>query len=153
MWNTWSQYLSVTPFSVSSQNLNGTNLWDVDDNNQDWCTNFGLNLELTVKCDLTSVICNQATIFAEAYQKHVSLKLIERMAYTTRNNYIAAKNEEAIQTVKLDSHFAIQNKDNNTDGLALEVKKLIKGIDIDLSNLNTVCMPCRQSKGIKKSTA
>ena len=35
MWNTWSQYLSVTPFSVSSQNLNGTNLWDVDDNNQD----------------------------------------------------------------------------------------------------------------------
>jgi hypothetical protein len=150
---TWTRYLSVIPFSVSSENLNGTQLWDVDKTNPQYYTNFGINLELSVKCDLTDFICNQATTFAEAIQKHLALELIKEMAYGTRNNYIAAKIQQMTEDIKLSAHFAIQNKDNNTAGLALEVERLIKAVDIDMSHLHSVCMPCRTARGVASKTA
>ena len=150
----WNRYLSVMPFSVASQDLDpDRKLWDVDKTNDCYCTNFGINLELSVKCDLTDFICNQKLVFTEAIQKHLALDLIKEMAYNTRNNYIAAKAQQMIEDIKLSAHFAIQNKDNNTIGLADEVYRLIKAVDLDMSHLKSVCMPCRNSRGVVSKTA
>ena len=152
LWNLWTKYLSVTPIVVDASNLNGKNLWDVDKTGQIWCTNFGLNLELSVKCDMSDLICNQADLFDFIIQKHTALKLIGELAYNTRQNFVSKKVQQEIEDINKNPEFTTALKDNNVLGLSMEVNQLLEGLDIDLSQLHTVCLPCKK-KGSRYKAA
>lgn len=61
-YNLWSKYVDVVPFSVDNANLDGTNLPAIENMAYYESTNFGINLSLTVRPDLTEMVLDNKNI-------------------------------------------------------------------------------------------
>jgi len=75
---------SITPFNVSSSDLNGTQIWDEISVNRISNNNYGLNIRTSVKCDLTEFITRnkqQLTTLLKTVMKQFILDL-----YMNSNN-------------------------------------------------------------------
>lgn len=138
----YSQYIEFTPISVSSSHLEGikpsdgaAKLFDVAKMAKHYDTNFGMNMELTVKCDLSDFFCKNRDLFTDVIMKSVAVDLLQEIAFSTRNNAI---NKET----RVKAMYELDNRENNSIGKKKEFENAIKAIDIDLSDLNTVCLPC-----------
>jgi hypothetical protein len=131
------------PFSVASVNLpaKGT-MWDVTLNQYDYDTNFGLNMQLTVKCDISDFICRQKALFTELIQVGVAVEIIDQIRYSKRLNYIESINQNYVIR-ELEGDQATHNV-----GLFKQKDRLVKAINFDLSDMDTPCMPCKNKKGI-----
>lgn len=141
-----SKYVSITPFKVSSNNLNGDQLFDIDQVDYTYDNNWGLNLDFSIKCDLTDFICKQRNLFANALQAQVQYTWFEKMTQNVENDGLADK---------LSTRAAFELYGNNDmEGIGPLKKKLndsIEAISFDMSDLNSVCIPCDQRGGITET--
>lgn len=107
--------------------------------------NYGLNLELSVGCDLSDFMILQRANFATVIQKNVSLKILKLLAYnpSVRVN----RNQQNIS-----QNSILYEIDGNTDGrqggLKYEVEQAFKAIEIDTKNIDRVCL-CEHNGGVK----
>lgn len=140
-WSAWSPYLRIQPFSIQSADLPGDRtLWDINRNQYDFIRNWGLNLDLTVKCDVTDFLCRERYLFADCLAKQVAVDVLQLIAFSTRNN------AEAKQTRDL-ANYELNNKDNNTPGATKRLENAIKALSFDISDMNDACLPCDQHLG------
>lgn len=145
-WSAWSQYVKINPFSVQAGDLPGDKtLWDINRNQYDFIKNWGLNMDLTVKCDVTDFLCRERTMFADCLTKQVAIDVLQLIAYSTRNNV------EAKQTRDM-AMFALNNKDNYTPGAEKKLEMSLKALSFDISDLNDACLPCNQKYGANWTT-
>jgi hypothetical protein len=148
----WTQFVEVTPFYVPSSYLvgklpgdpGGPLLWDVNVNQYSLSKNFGLNLDLSVGCDVTDFLCRERRLFTDAVTKQVAVDVLNELAYNTRNNVISRETRELAM-------YALNGKENS-DNMPGKLEKAIKALSFDFSDLNSACLPCDNRNGTSWGT-
>lgn len=147
LYTKWSKYIRVEPFAVTpaaellpDPDGTGALLWPTESEITYYNKSFGLNLDLSVKCDTTDFLCREKTLFVDAIYKQVAADLLSEMAYSVRNNVIAKEVREL-------ATFALLTKPDGNPGMAKQLEKAIAALDFDTSDLNEACLPCNETSG------
>ena len=106
----------------------------------------GINVDVTIGCDITDFLIAQRNIFATAIQLQVATTLLRTMAM----NPEVKINANQSNVSRMDILYEL---DGNTQGyrpggLGYALKKAYEELDIDTRGIDSHCLPCR-SGGIK----
>lgn len=126
-------------------------LWDIADNVYTPKTNYGLNLCVSVHCDLTDFLIMQKTDFAEALQLQMSEIVLRRLVFNPNRtvNRAAFNVDTRLLSYELDGDPSSYKK----SGVSYRLEKAIEAIDVNLRGLNSLCLPCAKHRGIRMRTA
>lgn len=149
MWNSYSKYMTVLAVKVVAANRvlpEGSDaggpdlLWDIN-LTQYVDTNWGLNFEFMMKCDMTEMLIQHKDIFAFAIRDRVTVKLLEILVNSTRQNVDETKTGPAAM-------IALQARSVGGGGLREAADKQTKAIDFEFSGFSDFCLPCNNQKGL-----
>ena len=152
-WMAWSKYLEIHPFFVNEELINtedeSLHLWDVENNQYTYDNNYGLNLEVTVSCDITDFIVEQRMMFQDVIAKQVAVDMLREFAY----NSSVRTNRHSINASRLDILYEVDGDSSSMkkSGLSYQLDMAFKAIKLSTSGIDRVCLPC-QNKGIKYRT-
>lgn len=138
-WEDMNRYMTVSPFQVSAEGFNG-HLWDITDNIYKPATNWGMNIQYSVECDLTDTIIRNKMIFADVLQKQVTYEALRMMAMNPNvrvNRYQTNVGRNEI-LYELDGNPT----SNMRSGLGYELKRAYAALDMDTRGLDKVCLTC-----------
>lgn len=142
LYNAWSGYVSLEPIQVEAAFLDAPNvrnqIWMEDNVQALTLQNFGLNMNLSVYCDLTESIIQAKSIFSSVILEQWKIILLEKVAFMTRVNPLAEK-------VSSMSHFALHDP-NNRDNPFDSLNEAITSLRVDFSGLNPICLPCESGQ-------
>ena len=106
-WMAWSKYLEIHPFFVNEELINtedeSLHLWDVENNQYTYDNNYGLNLEVTVSCDITDFIVEQRMMFQDVIAKQVAVDMLREFAYNSN----VRTNRHSINASRLDILYEV----------------------------------------------
>lgn len=147
-YNRLSKYLYVRACSVAFADRSGIGaigepdtLWDIRATRFNENTNYGLNFDFSVRCDLSAFIVRQKKRFAFALRDKITVKLLEHMVFATRVNIIDEK-------TRMMANTALVSIAQGGQGLRDQAIEQMKSVDFELSNLDDTCMPCNNAAGI-----
>lgn len=145
-WQAWSRYLEIHPFVVSEDEVVDNQLWDIQQNIYDYTTNFGLNLDVSVYCDISDFIINQRAEFATVLSKQLAVDMLREFVY----NANVRTNRHSINASKADIIFDLEGDTASLhkSGLSYELELAYKAIAFDTKGINRICLPCINN-GIK----
>ena len=152
-WMAWSKYLEIHPFFVNEELINtedeSLHLWDVENNQYTYDNNYGLNLEVTVSCDITDFIVEQRMMFQDIIAKQVAVDMLREFAYNTN----VRTNRHSINASRLDILYEVDGDSSSMkkSGLSYQLDMAFKAIKLSTSGIDRVCLPCRNN-GIKYRT-
>lgn len=152
-WMAWSKYLEIHPFFVNEELVNiedeSLHLWDVENNQYTYDNNYGLNLEVTVSCDITDFIIEQRMIFQDVIAKQVAVDMLREFAYNSN----VRTNRHSINASRLDILYEVDGDSSSMkkSGLSYQLDMAFKAIKLSTSGIDRVCLPCRNN-GIKYRT-
>lgn len=150
-WMAWSKYLEIHPFFVNEELINGESLhlWDVENNQYTYDNNYGLNLEVTVSCDITDFIVGQRMMFQDVIAKQVVVDMLREFAYNSN----VRTNRHSINASRLDILYEVDGDSSSMkkSGLSYQLDMAFKAIKLSTSGIDRVCLPCRNN-GIKYRT-
>ena len=165
-WMAWSKYIEVHPFFVNEELINGMqddfnddfnedfakcplHLWDVENNQYTYDNNYGLNLEVTVSCDITDFIIEQRMMFQDVIAKQVAVDMLREFAYNSN----VRTNRHSINASRLDILYEVDGDSSSMkkSGLSYQLDMAFKAIKLSTSGIDRVCLPCRNN-GIKYRT-
>lgn len=163
-WMAWSKYIEVHPFFVNEElveavNFNGDfnddfekqalHLWDVENNQYTYDNNYGLNLELTISCDITDFIIEQRMLFQDVIAKQVAVDMLREFAY----NANVRTNRHSINASRLDILYEIDGDSSSMkkSGLSYQLDMAFNAIKLSTEGIDRVCLPCKNN-GIKYRT-
>lgn len=137
-WHMMGKYVRLSPFEVIDDRV-------VYQPKKNW----GINLELSVECDLTNFIIAQRDIFARAIQLQVAYDVLKAFLYNANvnveRNILNMTKEQLIQ--ELDGNIY-----THSVGLLGQLNEAVKELDINTTGLDSVCLPCK-TKGVKYGVA
>ena len=139
-WSDWykqrSNFIDVIGFEIAETEMPGDVLFDPDDLSISHSKNFGLNLNLTTKCDIGYFIEQEEILFAESMNLYIGKTLLGAMAYSTRGSNQLA-NQVNVEAKKELFHSA------GVWGTVFDrAQKSTKALSFDLSGLDESCLPC-----------
>lgn len=141
-YRSFSQFMGMQPITIASTDIEpGRVLFDLDNVRYTNNTNFGLNLNISIKCDWSDFICRNKDLFRNAYKAQVGYDFLNEMLYSTRDNDLKEKVAAAIQ-----GNEAIA-------GMQQRLNDEIDSLNFDMSDLGGPCMPCENKKGVRQSAA
>lgn len=163
-WMAWSKYIEVHPFFVNEElieavNFNGDfngdfekqtlHLWDVENNQYTYDNNYGLNLELTISCDITDFIIEQRMLFQDVIAKQVAVDMLREFAY----NANVRTNRHSINASRLDILYEVDGDSSSMkkSGLSYQLDMAFKAIKLSAEGIDRVCLPCKNN-GVKYRT-
>lgn len=152
-WMAWSKYLEIHPFFVNEELINtkdkSLHLWDVENNQYTYDNNYGLNLEVTVSCDITDFIIEQRMMFQDVIAKQVAVDMLREFAYNSN----VRTNRHSINASRLDILYEVDGDSSSMkkSGLSYQLDMAFKAIKLSTSGIDRVCLPCRNN-GIKYRT-
>lgn len=153
-WQAWSKYLEIHPFSIEEDLVNRAepsdiSLWDVEHNVYTYDNNYGINLDVTVECDITDFIIEQRLLFQDVIQKQFAVDMLREFAYNpnvrTNRHSINASRTEILYELDGDSGSLKKS------GLNYQLDLAFKAISLVTEGLDRVCLPCKNN-GIKYRT-
>ena len=144
----WSKWLEVHPFEVVDGAYTLGEMWDLADNSYTYKSNHGINLSVSVVCDLTDFIVKHRLEFADLILKSVAVDFLREFIYnpnvrTNRNSLNVSKPDLMMQ---LDG-----NPELGRVGLSAELDKAYKALNFNFAGINRVCQPCN-NHGIRYTT-
>lgn len=163
-WMTWSKYIEVHPFFVNEELVEAVNfnddfnddfekqalhLWDVENNQYTYDNNYGLNLELTISCDITDFIIEQRMLFQDVIAKQVAVDMLREFAY----NANVRTNRHSINASRLDILYEVDGDSSSMkkSGLSYQLDMAFKAIKLSTEGIDRVCLPCKNN-GVKYRT-
>lgn len=154
LWRAWSPHLEIHPFYVNSEHVSdidlvGLTMWDIEKNVYTYDTNYGLNLEVSVECDLTDFIIEQRHIFTDVIAKQLAVDMLREFAF----NPNARANRHSINASRVDilSELDGDSGSMKKSGLSYELEQAYKAINLSTAGLSAVCLKCRNN-GLKYRT-
>lgn len=101
----------VTPFYVKSTDLNGTQAWDEIHVNNVSNNNFGLNLRMSVKCDLTEFIVRNKMELVKLFQVMMKKNVLQLYLNSTNVNHLEgiAEDKAAYLLEQIEKNKEIEN--------------------------------------------
>lgn len=152
-WMAWSKYLEIHPFFVNEELINtedeSLHLWNAENNQYTYDNNYGLNLEVTVSCDITDFIVEQRRMFQDVIAKQVAVDMLREFAYNSN----VRTNRHSINASRLDILYEVDGDSSSMkkSGLSYQLDMAFKAIKLSTSGIDRVCLPCRNN-GIKYRT-
>ena len=150
-WREMTKYLQVSPFGIHAP-LDFTDYPEMFDIAQIGYTNtmnYGMNVEISIGCDLTDFIISQRQIFATVIQKQVAANVLRTIAMNpdvrVNRNQVNVTRDELLY--ELDG--APQGR---ATGLGYELKLAYKALSLDTRGLDRICLQCN-NHGVKYRTA
>lgn len=152
-WKIWSRYIEVHPFYVNEEIIpivdEQIQLWDIDNNIYDYTTNYGLNLDITIACDITDFIIDQKSLMQDYLCKSLAVDFLREFAY----NPNVRTNRHSINASRTDILYEIDGDSSSMkkSGLSYQLELALKALEISTEGIDRVCMPC-VNHGIKYRT-
>ena len=147
IYNLWNHYVDIEPFYVSASDLDGANLPDIDNMAFTPTTNYGLNLSMTVKPDVTELVLLQKDQITYPLGIQFAYDMISWMLF----NPPVRVNPNAVNTrMTTQQLYYERDGDANTDGFKQKLSRAISALAEDLSKLSTALpdnKPSRVSYG------
>ncbi len=130
----WSNFIFVTGFSVDESVIDDG--FDPAEVSESYTENYGLNLNITTKCDIGNAIAMEEDLFESCLKQSVAMKLLSSMAYNTRgsNNLANQLKNEAKKELFHSKGVYGTVYDN--------YQSSVKSLSFDLSGLGESCFPC-----------
>lgn len=140
----WSKYMEINPFRVNGNDITVEEekplLWDAEDMQYFVDKTWGINLDVTVGCDLTDFIVDQRWLFQDVLMKQMAVDALREFVYNpnvrTNRHSVNAGRTEILYEIDGDSSSMRES------GLAYELKQALGAISLATSGINRVCLPC-----------
>lgn len=143
-WRQITKYLQISPFSAATPDgfSEQPQMFDIGQLSYTNTQNYGINLEVSIGCDLTDFIISQRAIFANVLQKQVAAQALRTMAMNpdvrvNRNQMNVTRNELLYE---LDG--AVEGRPM---GLAHDLAQAYKALRIDTQGLDRICLQCNNN--------
>lgn len=163
-WMAWSKYIEVHPFFVNEELVEAVNfnddfnndfekqalhLWDVENNQYTYNNNYGLNLEITISCDITDFIIEQRMLFQDVIAKQVAVDMLREFVY----NANVRTNRHSINASRLDILYEVDGDSSSMkkSGLSYQLDMAFKAIKLSTEGIDRICLPCKNN-GVKYRT-
>jgi hypothetical protein len=144
LFNQWSKWVTLRNIQVQNKDLDiDRNLFNTNNIVRNNLTNWGLNMSITVRCDLTKFIIYNPLLWADAFAFQLAKEFLEAIAMSTRINPTNNQIQVAARS-ELDKKF--------TGAWINKYYDSLEALNIDLSGFSRVCQPCDDSKKIKWGT-
>lgn len=151
-WRQLTKYLQISPFTYQAPVTfdEFPELWDIANTIYTNACNYGINVEVTVGCDLTDFIISQRHIFSTVIQKQVAANALRTLAMNPNVNVERRQSNAS----KMDILYEL---DGNTqgerpNGLGYELKQAYQALKIDTQGLDRICLKCNNG-GVRYRTA
>lgn len=145
------KYIDISPFKTTAPAdfKDYALMWNVENNTYPNASNFGLNLELTVGCDITDFIISQRSIFADVVQKQVAATMLRTLVMNPNSR--VNRNQ-----TNIDRKDVLYELDGNTmaereGGLGYELKKSYKALNLNTEGIDRYCLSCN-NHGVRFKT-
>jgi len=150
-WRQLTKYLQISPFTYQAPLTfeEYPEFWDIASTIYTNTCNYGINVEVTVGCDLTDFIISQRHIFSTVIQKQVAANSLRTLAMNPNVNV----DRRQVNASRLDILYEL---DGNTQseipsGLGFELKQAYKALKIDTQGLDRICLKCNNG-GVRYRT-
>lgn len=150
-WREITKYILISPFSIKAPTTFAEypEFWDIDMMSFTNTINYGLNVEVSIGCDLTDFILNQKELFATALQGQVAAIALRTMAL----NPDVRVNRNQSNVNRNDILYEIDgNTQGRPSGLGYELKMAYEALSLDTRGIDRVCLKCNNG-GVKYTTA
>lgn len=141
-WRELTKYIQIAPFRVPSLETFAQypELWDVEQMVYTNTQNYGLNVVVSVACDLTDFIISQRNIFATVLQKQLAVTVLRTLAL----NPDVRVNRHQSNAGQFDLLYEIDgNPQGRKTGLGKELEEYYDALDIDTRGIDRICLTCR----------
>lgn len=142
----WSKYLGVSPFYAMPSDKESRTLWDIEDNIYTNACNYGMNLQVSVECDLTGFVVEQKKIFANAISKQFALDMLSTMYYNGNERINFTAQNGNFEKIAFDIEGDSQSRYKG--GIRHELDKAIQALKIETNGIDKICLQCRK-RGIR----
>lgn len=146
-WQAWSKYLEIHPFKTPAGEE--MQMWDVDGNVYTYTTNYGLNLKITLECDLTPILVDQRKAFQNVIGLQVAADMIREFAYNP--NFRINRMQQNFSRNELLYELDGDSQGYKKSGILHRLDKAMEAVRIDTTGINRICLPCRNN-GIRYTT-
>lgn len=149
-WRQLTKYLLVSPFAISAPAdfKDYPEMFDIGEVTYTNTHNYGINLEISVGCDLSDFIISQRMMFANVIQRQVAATVLRTIAMNpdvrVNRNQVNATRDELLY--ELDG-----NPQGKASGLVYELKQAYRALSLDTRGLDRVCLSCN-NHGVKYRT-
>ena len=149
-WRALTKYMMISPFRVKALETFAEfpELWDIEENIYTNTSNYGINMEVSVGCDLTDFIIKQRAIFATCLQRQLAVDMIRTLAMNpevrVNRHQSNASKEELLYEVD-------GNPQGRATGLGKELKEAYDALDLDTRGIDRICLTCKPT-GVKYTT-
>lgn len=140
-WRQLTKYLQISPFMHHAPTTFAEfpEMWDVATMMYTNTQNYGLNVEVSVGCDLTDFIINQRQIFATALQRQVACNVLRTLAM----NPDVRVNRNQSNASRMDILYELDgNTEGRRGGMGYELEKAYKALNLDTEGLDRICLAC-----------
>lgn len=141
-WRELTKYLMISPFKTHAYETFAKypELWNIEDNIYTNTCNYGLNVEVSVGCDLTDFIIEQRMMFATVIQRQVAAMLLRTMALNPDVRVNRNQSNVSQQSIlyELDG-----NPQGRETGLGYELKKGYEALELNTRGIDRICLTCR----------
>ena len=167
-YNIWSKYLEVHPFKVAytRPDLSDFNddfnddfanqepnlevlLWDIKDNLYTYTNNYGLNLQISIECDVTDLIIENRQMFQNLLGLHVAIDFLREFAFNP--NFNITRTTKNLTKAEILYEIDGDSMSNKKSGLMHQYQTALKAAKINMSSLSRVCLSC-SNKGLRHKT-
>lgn len=139
-----TKYVQISPFCVDVEDDWTPALWDIQDNIYTNTTNYGINLQFSIGCDLTDFIVSQRSIFASVVQKQVASDCLRALVL----NPDVQVNRVQANAGRDDILYELDGNGQGIKGLQGELEKAYKALSFDTKGVDRVCLTCH-NRGIR----
>lgn len=142
-WRELTKYVRLSPFMVHDDEFLETHrLWDLADMVYTPSTNYGINFQYSIGCDITDFIIQQKMVFANAYQLQTAYTALKGMV--DNPDVRVNRNQVNASALLYDLDGEAQGRPT---GLLADLNKAYKALEIDTQGIAKVCLGC-SNKGV-----
>ena len=149
-WRQMTKYLQVSPFSIHAplDFQQYPEMFDISEIGYTNTMNYGMNLEISVGCDLTDFIISQRQIFATVIQKQVAATVLRTIAM----NPDVRVNRNQVNVTRDELLYELDGAPTGrASGLGYELKQAYRALELDTRGLDRICLQCN-NHGVKYRT-
>ena len=147
----WSKYLEVHPFKIASDQVVGGAIWDVANNLYTYETNYGINLQVTIECDVTDIIIQQKKAFQNIIGLQVAIDMLREFAYNPSYKIGRKQQNPGMDKMSILYELDGDSQGYKKSGLGYQFSEALKAVSIDIKNMSRVCTPCKNG-GVRFKT-
>ena len=149
-WRQMTKYLQVSPFGIHAplDFHDYPEMFDIGQIGYTNTMNYGMNVEISVGCDLTDFIISQRQIFATVIQKQVAANVLRTIAM----NPDVRVNRNQVNVTRDELLYELDGAPTGrASGLGYELKQAYAALSLDTRGLDRICLQCN-NHGVKYRT-